>query len=146
MRKISFFKAFFWCLILSLSACVNGDVSEKVDFTYAFCDGNSKVWVVNSIHRGHFFIESRNDLTGSVFVFYNSGKFIFGDLSRFYNGQFEKGNYILSSETSYLELHFENKKWTFKYEFEDENHLILRPAKNSESDLTFELIPFPEPI
>lgn len=146
MRKTSFTKLICFGLILILSACVNGDVTEKVDFTYSFCDGNSKVWMVNSVYRGEDFIEARNDLTSRVFIFYSSGQFIFGNLLDLYNKEFEKGSYHLESEDKYLELNFRNKNWTFLFDFEDENHLILRPEKKSDSDLTFELIPIPEPI
>ena len=146
MRKISFIKFVLIGLAIFLSSCVNGDVTEKVDFTYSFCDGNSKVWMINSVYRGTDFIESRNDLTAKVFVFYNSGKFIYGNFVDLYNKGFEKGSYVLESEENYLEMNFRNKKWTFLFEFVDENHLVLRPEKKSDSDLTFELIPIPEPI
>jgi hypothetical protein len=146
MRKISFIKFVLIGLAIFLSSCVNGDVTEKVDFTYSFCDGNSKVWMINSVYRGTDFIESRNDLTAKVFVFYNSGKFIYGNLVDLYNKGFENGSYVLESEENYLEMNFRNKKWTFLFEFADENHLVLRPEKKSDSDLTFELIPIPEPI
>jgi hypothetical protein len=146
MKKTLSFKFLVFVSILSLSSCVNGDVTEKVDFTYSLCDGNSKVWMVNSIYKGESHLESRNELTANVFVFYSSGEFIYGDLSGIYNGEYEKGTYELISETSYLKLNFENKNWTYLFEFNDENNLILRPEENSESDLTYELIPFPVPI
>jgi hypothetical protein len=146
MRKTSFIRFFFIGFLILLSSCVNGDVTEKVDFTYSFCDGNSKVWMVNSIYRGEDFLESRNDLSANVFVFYNSGQVIYGNLVDFYNKDFERGVYLLESENNYLEIKFQRKKWTFLFEFKDENQLILRPEKSSDSDLTFELIPFPEPI
>lgn len=146
MKKTLSFKFLIFVSILSLSSCVNGDVTEKVDFTYSLCDGNSKVWMVNSIYKGESHLESRNELTANVFVFYSSGEFIYGDLSGIYNGEYEKGTYELISETSYLKLNFENKKWSYLFEFNDENNLILRPEENSESDLTYELIPFPVPI
>jgi hypothetical protein len=146
MRKISFIKFVLIGFAIFISSCVNGDVTEKVDFTYSFCDGNSKVWMINSVYRGKDFIESRNDLTAKVFVFYNSGKFIYGNLVDLYNKEFEKGSYVLESKENYFEMNFRNKKWTFLFEFVDENHLVLRPEKKSDSDLTFELIPIPEPI
>lgn len=146
MRKTSFIKIVSLILVISLSSCVNGDVTEKVDFTYSFCDGNSKVWMINSVYRGDEFIESRNDLTAKVFVFYSSGQFIYGNLVDLYNKEFEKGSYSLESEDNYLEMNFLTKKWSFLFEFVDENHLVLKPEKKSDSDLTFELIPIPEPI
>jgi hypothetical protein len=102
--------------------------------------------MVNSVYSGNDFIESRNDFTAKVFVFYSSGQFIYGNLIDLYNKEFEKGSYHLESENNYLELNFRSEKWSFLFEFEDENHLILRPEKKSDSDLTFELIPIPEPI
>ena len=146
MRKTSSFNLFLIGLLISFSACDSGDVLEKVDFTYSLCDGNSKVWMVNSVYRGSNFIESRVDLTAKVFVFFHSGKFVFGSLADLYDKEYEKGSYSLESDNKYLQLNFRNKKWTFLFDFKNENHLILRPEKNSDSDFTFELIPLPEPI
>jgi hypothetical protein len=146
MRKTSYINFYFFSCLVFFYSCVNGDVTEKVDFTYSFCDGNSKVWMVNSIYRGNDFIESRNDLTAKVFVFYSSGQVVYGNLIDLYNKEYDKGSYKLESEESYLEIIFNNKKWCFLIEFKDENHLILRPEKKSDSDLTFELIPIPEPL
>jgi hypothetical protein len=146
MKKTSFIRAVFIGLIFSFLACVNQDVNQKVDFTYSFCDGNSKVWMVNSVFKGEDFIESRINLTSKVFVFFSSGQFIYGNLADLFNKEFEKGTYNLESESNYLEMNFKNRKWTYLFEFKDENHLILRPEKSSDSDFTFELIPFPEPI
>lgn len=146
MRKASFIKFVCIGLLFILNSCSNDHETAKVDYTYSFCDGNSKVWMVNSVYRGNDFIESRNDFTAIVFVFYSSGQFIYGNLIDLYNKESEKGSYHLESENNYLELKFPNKKWTFLFEFKDENHLILRPEKKSDSDLTFELIPFPEPV
>jgi hypothetical protein len=146
MIKGSFIKILLVAFPLFLFSCVNGDVTNKVDFTYSFCDGNSKVWMINSVYRGVDFVESRTDLTNDVFVFYDSGKFVYGNLLEIFSKESETGNYKLESENNYVELNFKNKKWSFLFEFIDENHLVLRPEKKSDSELTFELIPFPEPM
>ncbi|MFY7945064.1 MAG: hypothetical protein ACOVNZ_10795 [Crocinitomicaceae bacterium] len=145
MKKVWFINLKFIGLLFFISACVNGDVLQKIDYTYSFCDGNSKVWMVNSVNRGNDFLDARIDLTSKVFVFYKSEQFIYGNLQDLFNNHYEKGTYLLESENNFLELKFPNKKWAFIFEFVDENHLILKPEKSSESDLTFELIPFPEP-
>ena len=146
MRRDSFIKFVSIGLLFLLFACDNDNETVNVDFTYSFCDGNSKVWMVNSVFKGNDLIESRNGLTSDVFVFYKSGRFVSGDLVHLVENEFEDGTYLLESEQNYVELKFPNKKWTFLFEFRDENHLILRPEKESDSDLTFELIPFPEPV
>jgi hypothetical protein len=102
--------------------------------------------MVNSVYRGNDLIETRNDFTSRIFVFYKSGGFVYGDLVDLAENEFEDGTYDLESASNYLEMKFSTFKWTFLFEFKDENHLILRPEKKSDSDLTFELIPFPEPV
>lgn len=148
MRRDSFIKFVTIGLLFFLFACDNDNETEHVDFTYSFCDGNSKVWMVNSVFKGNDLIESRNGLSSNVFVFYKSGRFVYGDLVHLVENEIEieDGTYLLESEQDFVELKFSNKKWTFLFEFKDENHLILRPEKKSDSDLTFELIPFPEPV
>lgn len=146
MRKASFINFFFIGLLFILNSCSNDNETVKVDYTYSFCDGNSKVWMVNSVYKGNDLIEARNDLTSKVFVFYKSGRFVYGDLVDLAENQFEDGTYDFESASNYLEMKFSTFKWTFLFEFKDENCLILRPEKRSDSDLTFELIPFPEPV
>jgi hypothetical protein len=146
MRKASFIKFVCIGLLLILISCSNDNETAKVDYTYSFCDGNSKVWMVSSVYRGNDLIETRNDLTSKVFVFYKSGRFVYGDLVDLAENEFEDGTYDFESASNYLEMKFSTFKWTFLFEFKDENCLILRPEKRSDSDLTFELIPFPEPV
>lgn len=143
MRRDSFIKIVSTVLLFFLFACNNDTV--KVDFTYSFCDGNSKVWMVNSVYRGNVLMESRNDLSSKIFVFYKSGRFLYGNLVELVENEFEIGTYELVSENNYLELQFKSKKWAYIFEFVDENHLVLKPENKSDSELTFELIPFPEP-
>ncbi len=146
MRKASFISFIFIGLLLFLNSCSNDNETVKVDYTYSFCDGNSKVWMVNAVYKGNDLIETRNDLTSKVFVFYKSGRFVYGDLVDLAENEFEDGTYDFESASNYLEMKFSTFKWTFLFEFKDENCLILRPETRSDSDLTFELIPFPEPV
>lgn len=145
MRRDSFIKIVSTVLLFFLFACNNDNDTVKVDFTYSFCDGNSKVWMVNSVYRGNVLMESRNDLSSKIFVFYKSGRFLYGNLVELVENEFEIGTYELVSENNYLELQFKSKKWAYIFELVDENHLVLKPEKKSDSELTFELIPFPEP-
>lgn len=145
MRNYSFISFLSIVLLFFLFACKNDNDSVEVDFTYSFCDGNSKVWMVNAVYSGNDLIETRSNLNSKIFIFYKSGRFVFGDLVSLVDYDFEDGSYQLESENHYIELNFQSKKWTFLFEFKDENLMILRPEKKSESDLTFELIPFPEP-
>lgn len=144
MRKASNIKYLTILFLFVLFSCVNGDSIEKIDYSYSFCDGNSKVWIVNNIFKGEEVLQTRNELETPLFVFYASGKCLMGTLNDFVNSSSQKGDYLLESENEYVEMNFNGEKWAFIFKFTDENHLLLRPEKKSKSDLSFELIPFPE--
>lgn len=146
MKRGSYIKTYAFGLLFFLYSCANNQETVKVDFTNSFCDGNSKVWMVNAIYQGNELIQIRNEFKSKVFVFYKNGRFVFGNLVHLFENNYEGGFFLLESESNYLELQFSKKKWSFIFEFKDENNLILRPEKKSDSDLTFELIPFPDAL
>ena len=146
MRRGSYIKIYAFGLLFFLYSCANNQETVKVDFTNSFCDGNSKVWMVNAIYQGNELIQIRNEFKSKVFVFYKTGRFVYGNLVHLFENNYEGGFFLLESDSNYLELQFPKKKWSFIFEFKDENNLILRPEKKSDSDLTFELIPFPDAL
>ena len=146
MKRGSCIKIYAYGLIFFLYSCANNQETVKVDFTNSFCDGNSKVWMVNAIYKGNELIQIRNEFKSKVFVFYKTGRFVYGNLVHLFENNYEGGFFLLESDSNYLELQFSKKKWSFIFEFKDENNLILRPEKKSDSDLTFELIPFPDAL
>ena len=146
MKRGSCIKTYAFGLLFFLYSCANNQETVKVDFTNSFCDGNSKVWMVNAIYKGNELIQIRNEFKSKVFVFYKTGRFVYGNLVHLFENNYEGGFFLLESDSNYLELQFLKKKWSFIFEFKDENNLILRPEKKSDSDLTFELIPFPDAL
>jgi len=131
-------------LIFLLAACASGVPTDKIDFTYAFCDGNSKLWKLEKVRKGEVVIEDFTSNDSDCFIFYLSGKVIQGNLKDFSNRNFKSGTYSIDNENGYLTIDFPNEKWDFVFQFSFEDKLRLIPTTNSDIEFTLDLIPFPE--
>ena len=80
MKINLYFNKLFLFVGLLLSSCATGVPTEKIDFSYAFCDGNSKVWMLQKVRNGDVIVEENLDLGGEFLIFYLSGKVLKGNL------------------------------------------------------------------
>jgi len=143
--KISlYFSQLLISIGLFLSACAAGVPTEKIDFTYAFCDGNSKVWMLHKVKLGESTIQDFQKLDGEFLIFYLSGKVVQGKLQDLARGKGKIGAYTLDNENGYVTLQFPNEKWDFSFQFSFEDKLELYPTTESDLKYSLELIPFPE--
>jgi hypothetical protein len=143
--KISlYFNKLYFLVGLLLSSCATGVPTEKIDYSYAFCDGNSKVWMLQKVSNGDIVVEENLDLNGEFVIFYLSGKVVIGTLSDLAKQKVEIGTYSIDNENGYLTIEFPNEKWDFSFEFIFENRLMLYPTTGSDIVQTLELVPFPE--
>lgn len=144
MKINLYFSKLFFFVGLLLSSCATGVPTEKIDFNYAFCDGNSKVWMLQKTRNGDVVVEENLDLGGEFIVFYLSGKVVRGTLADLGKQKGEIGTYVLDNENGYITIEFPNEKWDFSFEFSYENRLVLYPTTESDIIQTLELVPFPE--
>jgi hypothetical protein len=144
MKINSYFSKLLFLFGFLVSACATGVPTEKIDFNYAFCDGNSKVWMLQKARNGDVVVEENLDLGGEFIVFYLSGKVVRGTLADLGKKKGRIGNYILDNENGYITIEFPNEKWDFSFEFSYENRLVLYPTTESDIIQTLELVPFPE--
>ncbi len=144
MKINLFFSKLIFLFGFLVSACATGVPTEKIDFNYAFCDGNSKVWMLQKARNGDVVVEENLDLGGEFIVFYLSGKVVSGTLADLGKKKGSIGNYILDNENGYITIEFPNEKWDFTFEFSYENRLVLYPTTESDIIQTLELVPFPE--
>ena len=144
MKINSYFSKLLFLFGFLISACATGVPTEKIDFNYAFCDGNSKVWMLQKTRNGDVVVEENLDLGGEFIVFYLSGKVVRGTLADLGKQKGEIGTYVLDNENGYITIEFPNEKWDFSFEFSYENRLVLYPTTESDIIQTLELVPFPE--
>ena len=144
MKINSYFSKLLFLFGFLISACATGVPTEKIDFNYAFCDGNSKVWMLQKTRNGDVIVEENLDLGGEFIVFYLSGKVVRGTLADLGKQKGEIGTYVLDNENGYITIEFPNEKWDFSFEFSYENRLVLYPTTESDIIQTLELVPFPE--
>lgn len=126
-------------------SCSGGIKTEKVDFTYTFCDGSSKVWMAKMVGLGNNVVKKSESIEGKLFIFYASGKFVFGSLKELSNEHYKSGTYVLDSENANLTIDINGEKWDFNFEVSSNVEIILRPTTASETNYSYQLIPFPEP-
>lgn len=144
MKINLYFNKLILFLALFLSACATGVPTEKIDYNYAFCGGNSKVWMVQKVRNGEVVVEENLDRAGVFLVFFLSGKVEMGTLTDIANQKGKIGNYTLDSENGFITIEFPNEKLDFSFEFKYEDRLILYPTTDSDYIQTLELVPFPE--
>lgn len=144
MKINLYFKKLFIFVGLLLSACATGVPTEKIDYTYALCDGNSKVWMLKSVSNGEIVVEENLDLNGDFLIFYLSGKVIIGKLKDISEQKGKIGAYEIDNENGNLTIEFPTEKWDFSFEFSYEDRLVLYPTTKSDNVQTLELVPFPE--
>jgi hypothetical protein len=144
MKINLFFSKLVFFLVLFMSACATGVPTEKIDFSYAFCDGNSKVWMLQKVRNGDVIVEENLDLGGEFLIFYLSGKVLKGNLKDISEEKGKIGTYSIDNENGYLTIEFPLESWDFSFEFSYENRLVLYPTTNSDIVQTLELVPFPE--
>ncbi len=144
MKINLYFNKLYFLVGLLLSSCATGVPTEKIDYSYAFCDGNSKVWMLQKVSNGAIVVEENLDLSGEFLVFYLSGKVLKGNLKDISEQKGKIGTYSLDNENGYITIKFTNEKWDFSFEFIFENRLMLYPTTESDIVQTLELVPFPE--
>lgn len=145
MRNDLFIKVLCFSILLFFVSCSGGIKTEKVDFSYTLCDGNSKVWMVQLVGVGSKVVEKAKSIDGKLFIFYSSGKFMYSDIKGLSMHQYKLGTYILDSENENLVMKFPNEKWDFNFEVLANMSIVLRPTTESTTNYSYQLIPFPEP-
>ena len=133
-------------LLFLLASCTGSIRTDQVDFTQAFTDGNSKIWMTQKSVSTNGAISYRPTLEQEVWVFYQSGNCLRTNLKKLAQGKGERGTMEFDHENKYLTLIFpkEHKKAAYAFEFTDENQLNLFPLEGSDYTKALELIPFPE--
>lgn len=144
MKINLYFNKFLFFVALSVSSCATGVPTEKIDYNYAFCDGNSKVWMLQKVKNGYVILDEKINLGGEFIVFYLSGKVVIGTLANLGKKKGKIGSYKLDNENNFVTLDFSDEKWDFSFEFSNEERLLLYPTTESDFIQTLELVPFPE--
>ena len=120
-----YFNKLLFFVGLLLSSCATGVPTEKIDFSYAFCDGNSKVWMLQTVRNGDVVVEENLDLSGEFLIFYLSGKVLKGNLKDISEQKGEIGTYSIDNENGYLTIEFPSESWDFSFEFSFEFLMII---------------------
>lgn len=137
-----------WFVLLFVTLCISGCTSnyplKSVDYTDLFCDGNSKVWIVNkaivnNVNTAPFDLRNKE-----VMVFHESGCLDFILFKMLGKQKPKKGRYYLDSDKRILSMTFNQEEWEFKLSVLEDNRIVLRPLKKGTAPFTIELIPLPE--
>jgi len=137
-----------WSVLIVVTLCLSGCTSnyplKSVDYTDLFCDGNSKVWIVNKAIVKKVNVAPFDLVNKEVMVFHESGTLDFILFKRFGREEPKKGRYYLDSDKRIMSIVFKNEEWVFKLSVLEEDRVVMRPLKKGKAPFTLELIPLPE--
>lgn len=139
------FRGFISFLLLAtFIGCTTGYPLKSVDYNDLFCDGNSKVWVVdkmivNRVNTAQEPVEKKD-----LFIFHESGVLDFLPMKALGNEAPRKGRYYLDSDKRELSITFDREEWLFELPVLEEDRVLMKPAKRGNAPYTIELIPLPE--
>jgi len=131
-------------LLLVLTSCTGSVRTDTVDFTQAFTDGNSKVWMINKVRSQDGAYTMPEQLKQEVIVFYESGNCFLTNLQKLSKGKGVHGRLEFNHEKHQVTIFFPSETREFEFEFTNENELNLYPLEGSDYPFALELIPFPE--
>jgi len=129
---------------LSFAACTSGYPLKSVDYNDLFCDGNSKVWVVDKMILKNVDIAQKPIEKKDLMIFHESGVLDFLPMKALGNELPRKGRYYLDSDKRLLSITFDKEEWIFELPVLEEDRVVLRPTKKGNARYTIELIPLPE--
>ncbi len=129
---------------LILGGCTSNYPLKSVDYSDLFCDGNSKVWVINKKVINDVDVSQSRLRNKEVFIFHHTGVLDYLPLRVMGQNEPKKGRYYLDSDKRTMSISFKGKEWLFKLSVLEENRIVMRPLKKGKAPFTLELIPLPE--
>ena len=135
---------FVIALFSLITACTSSYPLKSVDYSDLFCDGNSKVWVINKMIVNKTNIAPHNIGAKELFIFHSSGTINYLPMKALGSVKPEKGRYYLDSDEREMYITFDKKEWIFDLPVLEENRIIMRPKKEGKAPFSLELIPLPE--
>jgi hypothetical protein len=115
-----------------------------VDYNDLFCDGNSKVWLINKMTVKGVNVVQQAHQKKELLVFHESGVVDYVSIQGLQGNTPKKGQYYLDSDKRELSITFEDEEWNFYLPLLKEDRVKMRPRKRGEAPFTLEIIPFPE--
>ncbi|MDB2657288.1 hypothetical protein N9Y60_04455 [Crocinitomicaceae bacterium] len=143
MRAVSFLTLFLAITLLS-GGCTSNYPLKSVNYDDLFCDGNSKVWVINKMIVNDIDVSQSNLTNKEVFIFHESGVLDYVPLKVLGSASPKKGRYYLDSDKRTLSIVFHDKEWFFMLSVLEDDRIVMRPYKKGRAPFTLELIPLPE--
>ena len=132
-------------LTLLLGGCTSNYPLKSVDYSDLFCDGNSKVWVVDKMIVNGVDVSRAGLRNKEVYVFHVSGVIDRMPLHVMGQNDPKKGRYYLDSDRKTIAITFrKQKEWLFKLSVLEEERIVMRPLKKGSAPFTMELVPLPE--
>ena len=107
MTKICFISI---VLLLVLTSCTGSVRTDTVDFTQAFTDGNSKVWMINKVRSQDGAYTMPEQLKQEVIVFYESGNCFLTNLQKLASGKGIHGTMEFDHEKHQVTIFFHQKR------------------------------------
>ncbi|PWL27053.1 MAG: hypothetical protein DCO96_11985 [Fluviicola sp. XM-24bin1] len=132
-------------LTIALSSCTSNYPLKSVDYSDLFCDGNSKVWLVDKMIVNDVDVTRTGLRNKEVFIFHDNGVIDRLPLHAMGQNDPKKARYYLDSDKKTMSITFrKQEEWMFKLSVLEEERIIMRPLKKGSAPFTLELIPLPE--
>lgn len=131
-------------LLLVQVGCTSNYPLKSVNYDDLFCDGNSKVWVINKTIVDGINVSQSGLHKKEVFVFHESGVLDYIPFKGMGSSEPKKGRYYLDSDKRTLSIVFKEKEWFFKLSVLEDDRIVIRPYKKGRAPFTLELVPLPE--
>lgn len=131
-------------LVVFGTACTSSYPLKSVDYSDLFCDGNSKVWVINKMIVKKRNVAPHRIEAKELFIFHASGTINYVPMKALGSQDPQKGRFYLDSDAREMYLTFDKKEWVFDLPVLEEDRVIMRPKKGGKAPFSLELIPLPE--
>tara|TARA_Y100000385_G_C13107660_1_gene649369 strand:+ start:2342 stop:2767 length:426 start_codon:yes stop_codon:yes gene_type:complete len=137
-------KIFYLFFLILLASCTAGIDMKPVKYDNLFHDDNSKVWMINKMIVNKKNLTSPDDVNKEVLIFYVDGTVQYVPLKDLGTDQGNVGNYILQSDDKSLAIYFKESVWDFKLKKITEDTIYMTSSKESDRNLSLEIVPLPK--
>lgn len=129
--------------IFLLFSCSTGMEIEPIDLSYVFNGSNSKVWMIDDIRYNNQSFAPHERRNRDIIVFYTSGKVLLGRLNEISNKR-TYGTYEVDSKKRTIKVKYKNITWNYRFSWNENDEITLKPINRILNKYDLILIPFPE--
>jgi hypothetical protein len=135
---------------LILASCTSNIRLKKVNYGSLLHNDNSKVWLINRQIVNNININNGHNWYKELMIFHSNGVVEIISMQDLGKKLPKKGHYYLNSDKKLLEISFTGKNgienWNMELTSLTEESIFMRPTKDSDTEISLQIIPFPELI